>query len=139
MNERGGVSAMVLWWVAGFAVFFIFMGVACSACFRDDDSSHSLGRVELINHHHDGGGHRYRHDRGRDRDGEEYGNSGSCQSGGCDNRSRRCERSSGDCRSSFSPGPFKDSPVTICLPNSCNSDGRDHGGQNPPPGEEQPR
>lgn len=97
-------------------------------------------------------GRQYRYDRGEydggyndyqgrdDEGGYEYrrggnGSQGDCQSGGCGNRSRRCDRSSGDCRSSFSPGPFKDSPVTICLPYSCNSGGQQSGGnrQNPPP------
>lgn len=40
-------------------------------------------------------------------------------------------------RGAFSPGPFKDSPVTICLPYSCNSGGEQSGGnrENPPPRE----
>lgn len=38
-------------------------------------------------------------------------------------------------RGAFSPGPFRDSPVIICLPYSCNSGGEQSGGnrQNPPP------
>lgn len=31
------------------------------------------------------------------------------------NDQERCERAQGDCRGSFSPGPFKDSPVTIII------------------------
>lgn len=83
------------------------------------------------------GGWSYRHHRGddgrgyRDDGGDGNGYSGDqsdrCRSGGCDNRSRRCDRSSGDCRSSFSPGPFKDSPVYICAPYSCNSGGQQSG------------
>lgn len=77
--------------------------------------------------------------------GDGYGNGsqGDCQSGGCGNRSRRCENARGDCRSSFSPGPFDHSPVTIiiCPPGTvnCGSGGGqgDGGGQgqNPQPGE----
>lgn len=133
-HEKGGAIYGLL---AAIGLIVVLMAVFFASCFSNA-SGQTVGMPSVERHHRDGGGdHRYRHDRGREGDGEEYGNSGSCQSGGCDNRSRRCERTSGDCRSSFSPGPFKDSPVTICLPNSCNSDGRDRGGQgqDPQPGE----
>lgn len=114
-------------------------------CSDDDAETNTFGRIQLVSHNYDDGGG-YGDYQGRDDDGGyEYrrggnGSQGDCQSGGCGNRSRRCDRSTGDCRSSFSPGPFKDSPVTICLPYSCNSGGEQGGGnrENQPPPEEQP-
>lgn len=103
-----------------------------SVCTPGEDD-HSLGAIQLASHYDDGDGYGGGDYQGRDDDGGYeyrrggYGSQGDCQSGGCGNRSRRCERSSGDCRSSFSPGPFKDSPVTICLPYSCNSGGEQSG------------
>lgn len=58
--------------------------------------------------------------------------------GSRDDRNRNRNRD----RGAFSPGPFRDSPVTICLPYSCNSGGEQSGGNrndrgNEPPPEEQ--
>lgn len=102
---------------------------------RGDDDYRDRG--EYSRHYGDDGGYRGYDD---DRDDDGYnGNRGDCQSGGCGNRSRRCDRSSGDCRSSFSPGPFKDSPVVICFPMSCNGDdGGGDGDRGPGPGKRPP-
>jgi hypothetical protein len=70
----------------------------------------------------------------RAHDGGDYGNG---------NDQRRCHRSEGDCRGSFSPGPFDRSPVdvhdnTVCFPfASCgqkDGDGK-MGGDDRPPGD----
>lgn len=113
MGERGGAPAGFLWTAVAILVFFGLLGVACGACFNDDDHRDSLGRVELI-----------RHDRG----GDDYGNDDGGRYGN-DNDNRRCRGN--NCRGSFSPGPFDRSPVDIhdnCISLDC-------GGQDrPPPG-----
>lgn len=54
--------------------------------------------------------------------------------GSRDDRNRNRNRD----RGAFSPGPFRDSPVVICAPYSCNSGGEQSGGnrsEQPPPNE----
>jgi hypothetical protein len=98
------------------------------------EDDHSLGRVQLASHGYDGG-----YDDGGDcdwsgqcGDGDEYRHDYSNH-----DRNRNRNRD----RGAFSPGPFRDSPVTICAPYSCNSGGEQSGGNRedrrdePPPDE----
>lgn len=112
--------------IGGLVVLFILtMFAVCN----DDDDSNGWARIQIASHEYDGGGY----DDGGDCDWE-----GDCGGqrydqnyGSRDDRNRNRNRD----RGAFSPGPFRDSPVTICLPNSCNSDGRGRGDE-PPPEEE---
>lgn len=122
MSEHGGVSRAILWSIAAAVTFLVLMGVACSACFnKNDDHGRSLGWVELIRHDRDG--------RGGDSGGEQ----------GSGNDQRRCHGARGDCRGSFSPGPFDRSPIDIhdnCISPDCSGRSRK---QDPPPANAQPR
>lgn len=112
-RERGGA---IVGFLAAIGVLVVVMAVFFASCFSSaSGQTRSLGPA-VEHHHRDGGGDRYG-DGGGSRGGDN----------GDGNDQRRCHRSSGDCRSSFSPGPFKDSPVVICMPNSCN--GQDQPGR----------
>lgn len=112
--------------VVGFVVVALVVGT-CVACSDDDQEGYKP--MQLVSHQYDGGGDcdwsgqcgggdEYRHD---------YSNH---------DRNRNRQRD----RGAFSPGPFRDSPVVICAPYSCNSGGEQSGGnrENQPPPEEQP-
>lgn len=70
---------------------------------------------------------------------EDCGGQGYDYDYGSHDRNRNRDRN----RGMLSPGPFRDSPVTICLPYSCNSGGEQSGGNRndrrdePPPEEGQ--
>ena len=128
-------------WIIGL-IFLAGMVVAgCFALANDDDS---MGQAPTYVASHDYGGYDdggYGDYQGRDDDGGysyDDRDGRECRGGGCGTHSRRCEGSRGDCRSSFSPGPFKDSPVTICAPYSCNSGGEQSGGNRQDRGDEPP-
>lgn len=64
------------------------------------------------------------------------GDRGDCNREGNCNDQRKCEGSSGDCRGSFSPGPFDRSPVDIhnnqvCISPDCST--HNNGDQKKPP------
>lgn len=122
MSERGA-------WTFGPIIGTIIVVLAIigffAVCTGDgDDEIDTLGRVELISHEYDC-------DPSWDNcGGQEYDQN----YGSRDDRNRNRNRD----RGAFSPGPFRDSPVTICAPYSCNSGGEQSGGnrsENPPPDE----
>lgn len=119
-GQRGGVAGGMLTVVLAIFIFVALLFGACAVCVNDDDHD-SLGRVQLLAHHHDDQGDDY-----GDGDGSRQGNG---------NRQGRCR---GDqCRGSFSPGPFDRSPVDVhdnCVSLDCSGEG----GKHPPAGGQQP-
>lgn len=115
--------------VIGFVVVALVVGT-CVACNDDADDSNSFGKIQLVSHRYDDGG-------GYDDGGDNGCWNGECYDGG-DGYSQRYDQNYGSRddrnrnrnrdRGAFSPGPFRDSPVTICLPYSCNSGGEQSGG-----------
>lgn len=101
------------------------------------EDDHSLGAIQLVRYDerarcyddgcYDDGGYQGRDDDGGYEYRHDYSNH---------DRNRNRNRD----RGAFSPGPFRDSPVVICAPYSCNSGGEQSGGnrENPPPGDQQP-
>lgn len=122
--------------VIGFVVVALIVGT-CVACNDDDDDRNSFGPIQLVSHRYGGGGY---DDGGGDcdwngrcSDGDEYRHDYSNH-----DRNRNRNRD----RGAFSPGPFRDSPVVICAPYSCNSGGEQSGGNRqdqPPPPDERER
>lgn len=136
--------------IGGFVVVLVLLLFA--VCNDDDDNS--LGRTfneqaisftvpvapaRFVASHDDGGECWDEYDcRGREYgDGDGYSQRYDQNYGSRDDRNRNRNRD----RGAFSPGPFRDSPVTICLPYSCNSGGEQSGGnrENPPPRDEEPQ
>lgn len=111
-------------------VVFLLIIWGLFAVFNDDDDnngSHSFGPIEFVSYR--GGSDCYQYgdcDDGGDYDGNAYRHDYSNH-----DRNRNRNRD----RGAFSPGPFRDSPVVICAPYSCNSGGEQSGGNrqdNPP-------
>lgn len=103
-------------------LFILVMFAICN-----DDDQNSLSTVQLASHYDDGGDCDWSGDCGDDSYRHDYSNH---------DRNRNRNRD----RGAFSPGPFRDSPVVICAPYSCNSGGEQSGGNRqdqPPPGEGQ--
>lgn len=105
MRERGGVVADILIFIGALVVIAAVAGVACGSCVGIAGAG---GYPPGVTRHHD-------------RDGR-GGNSGGENGNG--NDQRRCHNASGDCRGSFSPGPFDRSPVDIhdnqvCISPNC--------------------
>lgn len=133
---------------AGLAIIMVILVLAFVGLFAicTDGDDNSLGKVELVSHRYDDSG-------GYDDRGDDNGCwDGECYDGGGDGYSQRYDQNYGSRddrnrnrrrnRGAFSPGPFQDSPVTICLPYSCNSGGEQSGGNRndgrgnePPPDE----
>jgi hypothetical protein len=104
-RQRGGAAADVLIFIGALVVIAAVAGVACG-------SGVGLSGAQ------DGG---YRPGVTRYHDGRD-GNSGGENGNG--NDQRRCHNARGDCRGSFSPGPFDRSPVEIhdndvCISPNC--------------------
>lgn len=121
MNERG---TWTFGPIAGLAIVILAVIGFFALCTPDGDHEvNTLGPIELASHGYDDGCW----------DGGCY-DGGSDQDYGSHDRNRNRNRD----RGAFSPGPFRDSPVTICAPYSCNSGGEQSGGnrsENPPPNE----
>lgn len=123
--EDGGAGWVTLA-ILGFAVLLLIGGFAFCDLLIEDESEpgdeHFFGRAELVSH-----------DYGDEYGGGDYDN----RYGSEDDRNRNRNRD----RGAFSPGPFRDSPVTICAPYSCNSGGEQSGGdrENPPDDEREMR
>lgn len=100
-GQRGGVVADILIFIGAVVVVAAVAGVACGQCVG---SAGAEGWAPGTSYH-----------EGRRGDGGDNGNG---------NDQRRCHHATGDCRGSFSPGPFDRSPVdafngnTVCLPGS---------------------
>lgn len=130
--------------IAGLIIVVLAIIGLFAVCFGDDDDNRSLGRtfneqavsltvpiesttfVAGIENHEDEGNC----DWDGDCDGQRYDQN----YGSRDDRNRNRNRD----RGAFSPGPFRDSPVVICAPYSCNSGGEQSGGNRsdqPPPDE----
>lgn len=92
---------------------------------NDDDESDSLGRLQWASHEYGGCDPYYEPCDGYD---DGYGDGRGGQDYDYDYGSHDRNRNRGRDRGAFSPGPFRDSPVTICLPYSCNSGGEQSGG-----------
>lgn len=119
-------------------IVVLFVFALFALCNDDENDPNSWARLQIA--YHDGGGY----DDGEcwdsyDCEGRGYGRDRYDQNyGSRDDRNRNRNRD----RGAFSPGPFRDSPVTICLPYSCNSGGEQSGGNRnddrrdePPPDE----
>lgn len=122
----------------GFVVVLVAL-LLFAVCNDDDNDADSFGSVRLVfaAHQYDGGECWDEYDcRGRGYgDDDSYGNGRYDYDYGAHDRNRNRRRN----RGAFSPGPFDRSPVTICLPYSCNSGGEQSGGnrnEQPPPDEE---
>lgn len=129
MNLRSERGDLTFGPIAGLIIIVLALVGLFAICSGDDDDDvDGLGRIELVSHRYDDGGDcDWRGDCG----GQEYDQN----YGSRDDRNRNRNRD----RGAFSPGPFRDSPVTICLPYSCNSGGEQSGGnrENQPPPEEE--
>lgn len=130
--------------IGGLVVLFVLALFA--VCNDDPDDPNGWARVQVASHEYggdggyDGGGECWdEYDcRGREYgDGDGYSQRYDQNYGSRDDRNRNRNRD----RGAFSPGPFRDSPVTICLPYACNSGGEQSGGNRndrrdePPPDE----
>lgn len=98
------------------------------------EDDHGLGRVQLVRY--DEQPRCYDDGWCDDDGGDGYSQRYDQNYGSRDDRNRNRGRD----RGAFSPGPFRDSPVIVCLPYSCNSGGEQSGGnrENPPPGDQPP-
>ena len=134
-GERGGVPLALIIAVVLVLVLLGGFGLCGDALFEDEDERNDLGlvRVELVSHEYDDGGYY--------EDGDEGYGGGQNYEDQWSNEDRNRNRNRN--RGAFSPGPFRDSPVTICLPYSCNSGGEqsgdNRGGDEPPPDEGEQR
>lgn len=127
-DETGGAIYGLL---AAIGLMVVLMAVFFASCFSSaSGQTNSMGPI-VERHHRDGG--------------DRYGDGGGSRGGdnGDGNDQRRCHGARGDCRGSFSPGPFDRSPVEIhdvCISPNCSNFGHggDGQGQDPQAGE-QPR
>ncbi len=127
-EPRGSVPLALIIGVVIVLVLLGGLGMCGDALFEDEDERNDLGMPALVlDHEYDDGGYyddggQYGGERGDDWNNEDY------------NRNR------GRDRGAFSPGPFRDSPVSIiiCPPGTqyCGSDG---GRSDQPPNEGEPR
>jgi hypothetical protein len=127
MRQRGGIPlALIILLVVGVLIVGGLVA-SCDALFTDPDEENDLGMPALVLDHDgwDEGDCDWRGDCG----GQEYDQN----YGSRDDRNRNRNRD----RGAFSPGPFRDSPVTICAPYSCNSGGEQSGGNRENPQEEE--
>lgn len=126
-KQNAGQFGVIL--VCGMVVLVLALIGLFAVCTPGEDD-HSLGRIQVAYHERGRCYDEYDCDDGYG-EGDGYSQRYDQNYGSRDDRNRNRNRD----RGAFSPGPFRDSPVTICLPNSCNSDGRGRGDE-PPPEEE---
>jgi hypothetical protein len=114
-------------------VCLILFGALVAGCIAVVNDEDSFGPIQLVSHDYDGGYDEGDCDwSGQCGGGDEYNHDYSNH-----DRNRNRNRD----RGALSPGPFRDSPVTICAPYSCNSGGEQSGGNRndrrdePPPDE----